>query len=191
MESDLPISDSERMELLALREENRLLKLENEKLRQENERLKGSNPEKDDFNGAQIDNSSLIQQTITQILGEDDEETKEAAKKLSVPDRKPERTPEMIQIEKEIIDRKTTINTHRVGKSGKCWMFGIKNLDFDYGEGWDSPDYWWMLINANSVDEGFCLFNMGFISTSRSCGDCKKRVEDLEGLFNRWKSFLR
>jgi hypothetical protein len=73
---------------------------------------------------------------------------------------------------------------HRVGSDGKCWLFGIKNLNFDYGEVWSSPAYWKALINANPIHEDFCLFNFCFQKKEEICQKCSQNIDELNLLYS-------
>ena len=61
------------------------------------------------------------------------------------------------------------IEAHRVEKEGKCWIFGIKNNNFDYGSVWSDPSYWKTLQESNKVDKNFCLFNFEFKKQNDAC----------------------
>lgn len=79
--------------------------------------MKRSIPKKEDFNGDQNENSSQSPQRDIEVFEKDDEETNEAAIKLPVHDLKPIGAHDMIQIDKEINDRKTSISSDRLGNS--------------------------------------------------------------------------
>lgn len=83
------------------------------------------------------------------------------------------------------------INSHRIESEGKCWLFGIKDLVFDYGEIWSSPSYWDQLIKSNKVDENFCLLSFKFQKNQETCEKCSFNVDKLNELYDYFLDNLR
>ena len=105
-----------------------------------------------------------------------------APKKENLPPAKIE-IPNEEHLDAEIVTLNYQILKHRKEQNGKCWLFGINNLKFDYGEIWSSPSYWRSLISANKVTSKFCLFSFCFQKESNCCEECSKTVDKLNELF--------
>ena len=88
------------------------------------------------------------------------------------------------QLEGEIDKLCNELKTHRLESQGKCWFFGIKGLEFDYGCIWSSSSYWKSLISANPINKQFCLFNFVFQKKANICMNCNKKVDELNLLYD-------
>lgn len=97
----------------------------------------------------------------------------------------------LTKCEKEIKNLCSEIHDHRVEVKGKCWYFGIKGLDFDYGSIWSDPDYWKSLIKSNVVNKDFCLFNFHFAKNKQVCSNCNKTVDALNTQYLAYLENLR
>ena len=95
------------------------------------------------------------------------------------------------EIENQVIKICSEIKKHRKERKGKCWFFGIKKGEFDYGEGWSSPLYWKGLIKANTVTEKFCLFDFIFQKEKKICKNCNDKIDVLNSLFNEFLNRLK
>ncbi len=86
-------------------------------------------------------------------------------------------------LEKKISILREKINQHRVEKEGQCWYFGINGLEFDYGESWDSADYWEMLV---SYTDGECLGSFAYRNMEGGCQDCRNATEEMNEAWKKW-----
>jgi len=86
-------------------------------------------------------------------------------------------------LERRIAILREKINEHRQEKEGKCWYFGINGLEFDYGESWDSADYWALLV---SFTGGEGLGGFAYRKMEGICQDCNKATEEINDAWETW-----
>lgn len=134
-------------------------------------------------NQLQLENDdlkNLLQQNNIEYEGKDSKSQKMKKEEFNSKDLE-------VKIKKLSIE----IEAHRLEKEGQCWIFGIKNNNFDYGSIWSDPSYWKLLQESNNVDKNFCLFNFGFQKQKLVCKNCDEKVDILEGFYKLYLKNLR
>jgi len=92
------------------------------------------------------------------------------------------------ELEKKIDSLREKVRTHRMEAGGKCWLFGIGTLKFDYGAIWDSTSYWYSLISSSG---GSCLANFAYKNLESSCKDCKKTIGEMNKVWDNWRNLKK